>query len=139
MAWQVLLPTAMNKWRILVIYLLLAASPVRAMPLLLFSNGHRFTEKQWRQLKPGMSFEEVTAILCCPPGDYTEGKGMYVGFCEEIHVSLVQWEFQKSWSSHHGAIGVFFDKEGKLSHTSFFFAVLEPPPTLGTKSRDCFR
>ena len=102
------------------------------MSLFPFLHRPRFTEKQWLQLKPGMSEEEVTAILGCPSGDYTGGKGMYLFFIDDCPVSFVRSHYEKSWCGHHGAIGLVFDNEGKLRRADYF-PVLDPPPTFWEK------
>jgi hypothetical protein len=66
-----------------------------------------------------MTVEEVTAILGCPPGDYTDDKGCYVAFVDPFPVDAFQRQYAIHWCGHQGAIGLVLDKEGKVKWTDW--------------------
>jgi hypothetical protein len=83
----------------------------------------RFTQEQSKQVRPGMSVAQVTALLGCPPGDHTGGQGLYVAFIDPFPVAAVRREHPVNWCGYHGAIGLVLDKEGKVRSASWLPAL----------------
>jgi hypothetical protein len=93
----------------------LAQSPV-------FVYSPRCTEKQCQQLRRGMSIEEAQAILGCPPGDYTGGRGMYVCFIDPFPASNFHWNYKIFWCGEQGAIGVTLNN-GRVNSADWYPAL----------------
>jgi hypothetical protein len=120
----------MNRRLLLLLLFVCGALLVAATPWLRSLAVPRFTEEQWQRLERGLTVEEVTRILGCPPGDYTQGRGTYAGFADELHVDFFRLQYTHYWCGHEGAIGLVLDDEGKVSHADFLPGLDPPPPTL---------
>ena len=86
----------------------------------------RCTEQQCKEIRRGMSLKDVTAILGCPPGDYTSGRGMYISFIDPFPADAVQRYYRIYWCGQHGAIGLTLDEHRKVKSADWFPA-LDPP------------
>jgi hypothetical protein len=86
-------------------------------------QDRRFTERQSKRIRPGMTVAQVTALLGCPPGDYTGGKGLYVAFVDPFPVAAFRRHFAIHWCGHQGAIGLVLDKEGKVRYADWYPAL----------------
>jgi hypothetical protein len=95
--------------------------PGAATPWLAYNP--RCTEQQWKRLRPGMSVHAATAVLRCPPGDYTCGKGIYVAFLDTVSVDGLQRDYAKCWFGCDGAIGLVLDQQGKVDHADWYPAL----------------
>ena len=83
----------------------------------------RCTQQQCDQIHRGMSVDEATAVLRCPPGDYTGGKGIYVAFIDPYPVHVLRRDYAKYWCGHQGAIGLVLDKDGKVRRAEWYPAL----------------
>jgi hypothetical protein len=83
----------------------------------------RCTQRQCEQIRRGMSVEDVAAMLGCPPGDYTGGKGIYVAFIDPFPVDAVRRQHAKYWCGRDGAIGLVLDKGGKVRRADWYPAL----------------
>jgi hypothetical protein len=79
-----------------------------------------FSQRQSEQIQKGMTVDEVTAILGCPSGDYTGGKGCYVAFIDPFPVAAFRRQFAIHWCGHQGAIGLVLDKKGKVKYADWY-------------------
>src|SRR5262249_14959883 len=78
-----------------------------------------FTEELSAKIKPGMTEQEVEAIVGCPPGDYTTRpyddpptlRGAFFLSKSVIH---------RVWISDSGRIAVFFNKQGVVIDVEFW-------------------
>jgi RNA polymerase sigma factor (sigma-70 family) len=86
-------------------------------------RDRRFTERQSKQIRPGMTVAQVTALLGCPPGDYTGGKGLYVAFIDPFPVAAFRRQFPVHWCGHQGAIALVLDRRGKVRHADWYPAL----------------
>ncbi len=125
-----------KRWYFLCAFVFLTTTAFVA-PWLLLSTPPRFTEQQCRELKDGMTEQEAIALLGCASGDYTAGKGVYVSLFGDYHVANLRELEAKSWADHHGAIVLYFDGEGKVTHKEYSPAV-NPPPTVWGRIKSWF-
>jgi hypothetical protein len=86
-------------------------------------QDRRFTERQSKRIRPGMTVAQVTALLGCPPGDYAGGKGLYVAFVDPFPVTAFRRHFAIHWCGRQGAIGLVLDKEGKVRYADWYPAL----------------
>jgi hypothetical protein len=86
-------------------------------------QDRRFTEQQSKQIRPGMTVAQVTAVLGCPPRDYTGGKGLYVAFIDPVPIHALRREYATCWFGPQGAIGLVLDKEGKVRYADWYPAL----------------
>jgi RNA polymerase sigma factor (sigma-70 family) len=86
-------------------------------------QDRRFAEQESKQIRPGMTVAQVTALLGCPPGDYTGGKGLYVAFVDPFPVAAFRRQFAVYWCGHTGAIGLVLDTEGKVRYADWYPAL----------------
>ena len=84
------------------------------------------TQQQCEEIQRGMSVEAVTAILGCPPGDYTDGRGMYVSFIDPCPVDAVQHGYATYWCGEHGAVGLTLDQNRRVARVDWFPALDAP-------------
>lgn len=73
-----------------------------------------------------MTIEQVTALLCSPPGDYTVGLGTYVAFIDAIGADAMRRAYPICWCGSHGAIGLVPGKDGLVDHAEWYPAVNPP-------------
>jgi len=85
------------------------------------------TYEQSKEIREGMSVGDVAAILRCPPGDYTGGKGVYIAYVNPFPVAALRREHAKYWCGRRGAIGLALDTSGKVKYAAWYPA-LDPPP-----------
>jgi hypothetical protein len=69
-------------------------------------QDRRLSERQSKRIRPGMTVAQVTALLGCPLGDYTSGKGLYVAFVDPFPVAAFRRRFAIHWCGPRGAIGL---------------------------------
>jgi RNA polymerase sigma factor (sigma-70 family) len=79
-----------------------------------------FTQRQTERIEKGMSVDDVTAALGCPPGDYTAGKGCYIAFIDPFPVDAFRRQFPIHWCGRQGAIGLVLDETGKVRHAEWY-------------------
>jgi RNA polymerase sigma factor (sigma-70 family) len=101
----------------------------------------RFTQRQSDQIRAGMSVAQVTALLGCPPGDYTGGRGCYVAFVDPFPLAALRREYPVNWCGHQGAIGLALDKQDAVRY-ALWWPPLDPenagadPPALEKSADD---
>jgi hypothetical protein len=86
-------------------------------------QDRRFTEEQSKQVRRGMTVAQLTALLGCPSGDYTGGKGLYVAFIDPFPLVTFQRHYPVHWCGHTGAIGLELDKDGKVRWADWYPAL----------------
>ena len=87
----------MKRYSFLLLLFLCGTLIVATMPWPSSLPEPNFSEELYLRLKRGMSVEQVTDILGYPPGDYTQGRGSYVGFCGDTKVEFFTVQFPYYW------------------------------------------
>jgi hypothetical protein len=59
----------------------------------------------FKQVREGMTFEEVCATVGGPPGDYSDGRSIRVHYMEE----------DETWLANDSHFGVSFDRRGRVT------------------------
>jgi hypothetical protein len=83
----------------------------------------RCTQQECEKIKRGMRVRDVAAILRCPPGDYTSGKGVYAAFIDPFPVRAVRYQYSNYWCGRQSAIGLALDQNGRVKRADWFPAV----------------
>lgn len=120
-----------NKNWLLVGAMLALVALAAALPwLILQADPPRFSEKQCREIRAGMTRIEVIAVLGAPPGDYTDGTGDYriiVGGQIMDGSGVPTEQLDHCWCGYDGMIGVWFDEQGRVVTASFYHAWPDGP------------
>jgi hypothetical protein len=87
--------------------------------------GSGITEANYRRLVTGMTEAEVEKILGCPPGDYTDGRALYL----RGHTSFPGLG-EREWVGLRGSVVAWFREEDRrLVSAEFRKTLLWPQPS----------
>jgi hypothetical protein len=117
-----------RRWRI-VLGACAASALVVAASWYLLVPGRRFTPEQADRVQVGMTKEEITKVLGCPPGDYSNGTGYYAHIFGGYRVEDLLRNCPDSWCGEDGAIEFVFNSDGTLRSFDYWQR-REPRPTL---------
>jgi hypothetical protein len=87
------------------------------------SYNLRCTARQCDKVRPGMTVAEAAAVLGCPPGDYTDGKGVYIAFIDPFPVESVRLQYSLFWCGRDGAVGLVLDNDGRVRRAEWLPAL----------------
>jgi hypothetical protein len=80
----------------------------------------RCSEADCQRIQRGMTLEQVKAIVGCPPGDYTAGRGMYVSFIDPFPANSFSWHYKIYWCGDDGGVGVKLDRNGLVATADWY-------------------
>jgi hypothetical protein len=95
----------------------------------MFPHKPHLTWEFYATIKDCKSIEELTTLLGRPPGDYSNGRQLYVTFLFECDVKFIDREYDVWWCDNHGAVVLWLDADGNVRGVDYLPAV-DPPRTI---------
>jgi hypothetical protein len=81
------------------------------------------TEEAYGRIRPGMTLQEVEAIIGAAPGHYPANSSMapiWRGYtAHAVYVFLEDGQTPESWGMPHASISLIFDEQGKVVRTDY--------------------
>jgi hypothetical protein len=74
---------------------------------------YRITQSVSKQIRAGMTRQEVEALIGVPPGDFPPGGSVKITFYRNQNVPSA-WDKSELWRGRDTAIAVYFDHDGKV-------------------------
>lgn len=119
----------MRRWYAGLTLILLAVAGTAGFAIFNDKPG-QFTAAQADQIKPGMTRDEVMAVMGCPPGDFTGGKQWYRDDDLHFQAAIEDNELWSRWCGVDGQVYVRWDREKSVAYYASFAGPYPPRTTL---------